>query len=102
MIDKKLFISILKTYLKFNLTAVKLQIIGVKQLYKQLKQISQATLQGQSFLVVKNSKPVFRIEPIETAQQKKYTLEDFKKIQFKMKDNDRHLSKNIDKIVYGV
>lgn len=81
---------------------MKLQIIGVKQLYKQLKQISEATLEGQSFLVVRRSKPVFKIEPIETRESKKYTLEDFKKIQFRMRHKERELSKRIDKIVYGV
>jgi len=78
------------------------QIIGIKQLYRQLRQISQATVQGRSFLVVKNSKPVFRIEPIENIPQKRYSLEDFKKIQFTMKNKERNLSKHIDKIVYGV
>lgn len=75
------------------------QIIGIKQLYRQLKQISQAALGGKSFLVVRNSKPVFMIEPIKEARQKKYTLEDFKKMQFRSKD--KNLSKHIDKILYG-
>lgn len=79
-----------------------LQIIGVKELYKQLKQVSQAALRGQSFLVVRNSKPVFRIEPIEPTAEKKYSLKDFKNIQFKMRYKDRNLSKKIDEIVYGV
>lgn len=80
---------------------MKLQIIGVKQLYKQLKQISQSALAGQSFLVVKNSKPVFRIEPIEHEKVEKYSLDDFKKLQFTMKHKDKILSKKIDTIVYG-
>lgn len=73
------------------------QIIGIKQLYTNLKEISHEALYGQSFIVVKNSKPVFRIEPIETVKKKKYNLEDFKKIQFK---GGKNLSKNIDKIIY--
>lgn len=81
---------------------MKLQIIGVKQLYKQLRQVSQATLRGQSFLVVRNSKPVFRIEPIEPMAEKKYSLKDFKKLQFRMPEKDRNLSRKIDKIIYGV
>ncbi len=74
------------------------QIIGIKQLHKQLRQIAEAALQGQSFTVVKNSKPVFKIEPIEQTSVKKYTLDDFKKLQFSIKD--KNLSKKIDKIVY--
>ncbi|MBI3335789.1 MAG: hypothetical protein HY001_04825 [Candidatus Portnoybacteria bacterium] len=81
---------------------MKLQIIGVKQLHRQLKQISQAAVQGQSFLVVKNSKPVFRIEPVEYSAEKKYSLEDFKKLQFEMRYKDKNLSKKVDAIVYGI
>ncbi|NCF75150.1 MAG: hypothetical protein GWO87_01530 [Xanthomonadaceae bacterium] len=78
------------------------KIIGVKQLYKNLKTISEETLRGHSFIVVKNSKPVFRIEPInnENDNKKKYTLADFKKLQFKSKY--KNLSKDIDKIVYNL
>ena len=75
------------------------QIIGVKQLYKELKKISEAALHGQSFVVVKNSKPVFRIEPIEKTAAGKYSLQDFKKLQFKT--SNRNLSKLVDKIAYG-
>lgn len=74
------------------------QIIGVKQLYKDLKRISDQTLNGQSFLVVKNSKPIFRIEPIKEVKNKKYNLNDAKKLQFVIRD--RNLSKNIDKHLY--
>ena len=78
------------------------KIIGIKQLHKQLRQVSEQTICGESFIVVKNSKPVFRIEPINNRNisKKKYTLIDFKKIQFKSKYKD--LSKNIDKIVYSL
>lgn len=74
------------------------QIIGIKQLYTKLKEISEETLCGKSFIVVKNSKPVFRIEPIEAKKTKKYNLKDLKKAQFMVAD--KNLSKNIDKIVY--
>jgi len=76
------------------------QIIGIKELYKNLKKISKATAAGQSFLIVRNSKPVFRIEPIKKTVKKKYTINDLWKIRFKSKD--KNLSKNIDKIVYDL
>ena len=78
------------------------KIIGVKQLYRDLKTISEETLNGHSFIVVKNSKPVFRIEPMNNGdnKKKKYTLADFKKIQFRSRY--KNLSKNIDKIVYDL
>ena len=75
------------------------QIIGIKQLHKDLKNISMKVQQGQSYIVVKNSKPVFRIEPFESAEDKKYDLMDYKKFQFKT--GDKNLSKEIDKILYG-
>lgn len=67
-------------------------------MYKNLKDISKKALEGQSFLVVKNSKPIFRIEPIKETGLKKYNLGDLKKIQFVVQD--KNLSKNIDKSIY--
>lgn len=81
---------------------MKLQIIGVKELHKQLRQVSKAALQGQSFLVVRNSKPVFRIEPVEHIAERKYSLKDFEKLQFSMRDKDENLSKKIDEILYEI
>ena len=74
------------------------QIIGVKQLHKDLKRISEAEMSGESFLIVRNSKPVFRIEPIKKPIKKKHTIKDLWKIRFDGKD--KNLSKNIDKILY--
>lgn len=74
-------------------------IIGVKELYRELPRISQAVKRGQSFLVFKHTKPVFRIEPVHTVSGKKYHLKDFEKIQF---TDRKDLSKQIDKIAYGV
>ena len=73
------------------------QIIGIKQLHQNLKKIAEAALAGQSFIVVKNSRPVFKIEPIQSVS-KKYTLADFRKLQFKIRDSN--LSRKIDKILY--
>ncbi len=74
------------------------KIVGIKELHKKLKKISDATEKGQSFLVVRNSKPVFKIEPIDNKKEKKYSLKDFKKIQFEAKY--KNLSKDIDSILY--
>jgi hypothetical protein len=72
--------------------------IGIKEFHKNFVKIAQKAKKGQSFVVVKHSEPLFKIEPPENT--KKYNLQDFKKIQFKSKDKD--LSKNIDQILYGV
>ena len=76
------------------------KIIGVKQLYRELPKIAEATRRGRSFLVVKHAKPLFRIEPSLPTKQKKYTIEDLKAIRFS--SNDPNLSRKIDNIVYGV
>ncbi len=75
------------------------QIIGIKQLHTQLRKISQETLKGRSFIVVKNSRPVFRIEPISDSKEKKYNFSDLKGLQFQC--SDKNLSKKIDKIMYA-
>lgn len=76
------------------------QIIGIKQLQTHLKQLTQQVQAGCSFIVVKNSKPVFRIEPIDGQQVGRYTLADLKRLQFR--SGQKNLSKSIDRIVYGV
>jgi len=75
--------------------------IGIQQLHTKLKSITQAAILGRSFVVLKNSRPVFRIEPVmKTAVKKKYTLDDLMKLQFK--GNDPDLSRKVDEIAYGV
>lgn len=74
------------------------QIIGIRELHQNLKRISNAAMRGKIFTVVRNSKPVFRIEPIVQSNRGKYTLADLAKIRFK---GDKNLSRNIDRILYG-
>lgn len=76
-----------------------MEIIGVKKLHSQLKYISQAAKRGRSFLVMKHSDPLFKIEPIDAGQAKTYSLKDFTTLQFTTRDKD--LSKHIDRVLYG-
>lgn len=73
------------------------EIIGIKKLHTNLKKITQESLKGKSFIVFKNTKPVFRIEPVEE-KKRTYGLNDFKNIQFSCAD--KNLSKKIDKYLY--
>lgn len=76
-------------------------IIGVKQLYKNLKRIARRTAKGESFIVVKRSKPVFKVvpyKPYKEPAERKYTLKDLMKLQFKT--GEKNLSKKVDEIVY--
>ncbi len=76
------------------------QIIGVKQFHKDLKKITEMVQKGHEYVVVKNSKPVFRIVPLDENKKAKKSLhEEFKHLHFKT-DNP-NLSKEIDKILYG-
>lgn len=72
--------------------------IGIRELYTSIPKIARATSRGASFIVVKHAKPLFRIEPLETAK-KEYTLSDFKKLQFK--GGGKYTSRDIDSTVYG-
>ena len=74
------------------------QIIGIKQFHKEMKKISELVADGQEFIVVKNSKPAFRIVPVDPLKAL-FTLKDLSKLQFKT--GQKNLSKEIDKILYG-
>lgn len=77
------------------------EIVGVKQLYKNLRQIAQRAKSGESFIVVKHAKPLFLLTPYEdNKEEKPYTLKDFARLQ--RKTGEKNLSKQIDRIVYGV
>lgn len=73
------------------------QTIGVRELYTSIPKIARATSRGTSFVVMKRTKPLFRIEPFMT-RKKEYTRFDMKKLQFK---GGKTLSRDIDAILYG-
>jgi len=75
-------------------------IIGIKELHRNLKRVADAAVKGKSFTVVRDSKPVFRIEPVGVEPRGGGTMREIlKRLEFS--DKDRNLSRNIDKIVYG-
>lgn len=86
------------------------EIIGVKELYKNLNKIYKRTAQGESFIVVKRSTPVFRVIPYKAENEKekeqknkKYTLKDLRKLQFStLRGGHTNLSERVDEIVYGL
>jgi antitoxin (DNA-binding transcriptional repressor) of toxin-antitoxin stability system len=75
------------------------QIIGIKQLHKDMKKISEFVAKGQVYIVVKNSKPAFKIVPMESEKSGLSFKEAFKNSHF-TSDNP-NLSMEIDKILYG-
>ena len=80
------------------------EIIGMKELHRNLKRVADRALKGRSFTVVRDSRPVFRIEPITrytAGKKRKYlTIRDILKAG-SFSDPDPHLSQKIDDIVYG-
>jgi len=75
------------------------KVIGIKQVYTNLKTIAEGTSQGVSFLVVKNSKPTFKIVPLDSSgNDNEFTLDDLKDVQFD--GGDKNMSKEIDKYIY--
>jgi len=76
------------------------QILGVKELYKNLNKIAQRAEKGEVFTIVKRSKPIFQLIPYKAMEKKKkYTIQDFLRLQFK---GGGKISKQVDKIAYGI
>lgn len=76
------------------------EIIGVKQLYRNLGTIAHRTKKGESFVVMKHTTPLFRVIPYEeNVGEKPYTLKDLMQLQFR--SGEKNLSKKVDRIVYG-
>ncbi|MBI4599764.1 hypothetical protein HY732_02475 [Candidatus Uhrbacteria bacterium] len=75
-------------------------LIGVKHLQTRFKDVTRAAQKGQSFLVMKHTTPLFRIEPVTKKKEARYTLDDLMTIRFTSRD--RNLSKKIDDYLYNV
>ena len=75
-------------------------IIGIKELQGNLKRVADAAQRGETFIVVRDSKPVFRIEPILRVSGKKRTLSDLLKAA-RFSHPDPKLSQKIDEVAYG-
>lgn len=74
--------------------------IGSRELVRNFKKIKTAVARGEAFDVQDHGVTAFHIIPPTPERVIKYTFEDLKKIRFST--NDRNLSMNIDKIVYGL
>ena len=95
--------------------------ISQKQLYSNVKSVSDAVQQGVTFIVLKYSKPAFKIVPLDDeifSVEKKDTMQDRDKFILKSKNSEslyntafedfqdmqfsgeKNLSQNIDNILY--
>ena len=71
--------------------------ISIREYLRNYNTYNDKVMKGESFIVVKNNKPQIKLSPVE--DEKKYTMKDLLSIRF---SGDKNLSKNIDKIVYGI
>ena len=81
--------------------------ISTKELYTNLKKVSERVMKGDSYIVLKFSKPAFTISPFQSAEQsaaqeKKYSWKDGKKFMFTGKDKkEKNLAQNFKKYIYS-
>lgn len=57
------------------------KIIGLKNLRANVQEYAEMVQQGMSFIVVKRSRPIFKISPIEKREEQWETVIDFTKIR---------------------
>lgn len=72
--------------------------MNIKDLHKNLKIIPELVDTNWDIIVMKNSRPAFKIISIRTKRDKIYNLDDLKKMQFSSKD--KNLSTDMDKHIY--
>ena len=81
--------------------------ISTKELYRSLKKVSERVMKGDTYIVLKFSKPAFQITPLEnktivSEKPKKYTWADSKKFMFTGKDKkEKNLAQNFKKYIYN-
>ncbi len=70
-----------KVYLKVNLNYMKSALIGLKELRKNADTYISQIEKGRSFIVVRRSKPVFKISPPDEDSELWESVIDFTKIK---------------------
>jgi len=73
--------------------------INIRDLYRNMKDITERAVNGESFEVSKNHVPVFKIHPAQRQKKKLFNIKDWESLQFESGETD--LSQRIDEIVYG-
>lgn len=77
--------------------------VPATQLYSRFKSISDEVEKNNvTFIVLKHSRPVYKITPMETEnEEKKYSLTDIKKHTFRSKNpKEKNLSTGFKKYLY--
>jgi len=71
--------------------------ISIREYLRNYNDYNHKVIKGESFIITKNNQDQIKISPVENT--KKYKMKDLLSIRF---SGDKNLSKNIDKIVYGI
>ncbi len=76
------------------------QMIPMKELYGNLKKVGDAVESWTTFIVLKHSKPVYRITPIVQTKEKKYNIDDIDNFVYKSDNKETDLALNYKKYIY--
>jgi len=73
--------------------------IGMREFLRNMKEIKTSVLNGEEFEVLDHAMPVFRVVPVKSENNIKYTFADLSKFQFT--NGAKTLANDIDSLVYG-
>lgn len=71
--------------------------ISIREYLRNYNTYNDKVMKGECFVITKNNQDQIKLSPVDT--DKRYTMKDLLSIRF---SGDKDLSKNIDKIVYGI
>ena len=78
--------------------------ISTKDLYSNIKKVNEQVQKGMTFVVLKYSRPAYKITPLEQADteiSKQYTLKDISKFTFTSKNPEKNLAIDFKKHIYS-
>ena len=85
-------------------TANNFQFISTKSLYSKIKWVSDQVSEGKSFIVLKHSRPAYKISPLdenEKVETKKYSTNDLDQFIFSSENKETNLAQNFKKHLYS-
>jgi hypothetical protein len=92
----KLFDNAILLYMYVTIPKNKKE-ISIRELIQKPVLLTNMARRGQDFIITKYGKPLLNVKPIKKLSAN--TVKEFKSLMFR--SGEKHLSKKIDKIVYG-
>jgi hypothetical protein len=75
--------------------------ISTKQLYSSIKQVGDDVQNGDTYIVLKYSRPAYKITPLDNKTIKKHTIKDIEQFMFTGKKEEENLSTHYKKYLYS-